>query len=313
MTKEELINQLKPFYKKRAVAATVYFIMKDGDGVRLKLADIESDAQPDILNQYLSFLQTNIIEDEDKSLMPLSASDDRKNVVYQYDLDEVPEELSIIDLILEDDECQPFSFRKDDISDLQGFLILIGNNQNQLVLYKKHYPISLFKRDSVLSFKVGTRLVKLEKDVLKLNESFDFFQLNGKLFIMNINTLERFFSFHDIIVKKAKEGMATIKNAKIVDNPEELEELLSDVSFARKLTKVTTESPVLGEISTKDIIEFTKTHPSLAGKFQYNKRETRIHLHTKTSKNLFLKLLNDDFLLSELTKRHYESMAKDHI
>ena len=48
-------------------------------------------------------------------------------------------------------------------------------------------------------------------------------------------------------------------------------------------------------------------------KFQYNKRETRIHLHTKTSKNLFLKLLNDDFLLSELTKRHYESMAKDHI
>ena len=36
-------------------------------------------------------------------------------------------------------------------------------------------------------------------------------------------------------------------------------------------------------------------------------------LDTKTSKQLFIKLLNDDFLTSELTRLYYDSLAKDFI
>jgi hypothetical protein len=38
-----------------------------------------------------------------------------------------------------------------------------------------------------------------------------------------------------------------------------------------------------------------------------------INLHTRTAKDLFVKLLNDDFLTSELTKLFYDSLAKDGI
>ena len=38
-----------------------------------------------------------------------------------------------------------------------------------------------------------------------------------------------------------------------------------------------------------------------------------ISLHTKKSKDLFVKLLNDDFLTSELTRLFYDSLAKDGI
>ncbi|MBA4276933.1 Kiwa anti-phage protein KwaB-like domain-containing protein [Flavobacterium sp.] len=61
------------------------------------------------------------------------------------------------------------------------------------------------------------------------------------------------------------------------------------------------------------IIDFTKNHPALKGKIKYNTDGSLINLHTKTAKDLFVKLLNDDFLTSELTKLFYDSLAKDGI
>ena len=58
---------------------------------------------------------------------------------------------------------------------------------------------------------------------------------------------------------------------------------------------------------------FSKTHPAIKNKLKYTTDESQFLLDTKTSKNLFIKLLNDDFLISELTKLHYESLAKDSV
>lgn len=44
---------------------------------------------------------------------------------------------------------------------------------------------------------------------------------------------------------------------------------------------------------------------------KYNDDNTKIILKTKRSKNLFVKMLDDVFLSSELTKQYYESKAKD--
>ena len=46
---------------------------------------------------------------------------------------------------------------------------------------------------------------------------------------------------------------------------------------------------------------------------KYNDSQTKFHLDTKVSKNLFIKILNDDLLTSELTKLYYDSLAKDDI
>ncbi|MCY3628153.1 MAG: DUF4868 domain-containing protein [Gammaproteobacteria bacterium] len=49
----------------------------------------------------------------------------------------------------------------------------------------------------------------------------------------------------------------------------------------------------------------------MAGRIRFNDREDKIVLDTKKSKDLFIKLLMDDFLTSELTSYHYESVVKD--
>lgn len=88
---------------------------------------------------------------------------------------------------------------------------------------------------------------------------------------------------------------------------------LDEISFSRKLVSSANDSPVLGVIPNADIVGFTKNHPALKNMFKYSKDGSQFNLKTKKSQNLFLKLLNDDFLQSELTKRYYDSVAKDSI
>ena len=58
-------------------------------------------------------------------------------------------------------------------------------------------------------------------------------------------------------------------------------------------------------------MRFSQTHPALRNKLRYD--SGKFVLDTKVSKNLFIKLLNDDFLTSELTRLYYDSIAKDNI
>ncbi|MUI52384.1 Kiwa anti-phage protein KwaB-like domain-containing protein, partial [Pseudomonas aeruginosa] len=44
---------------------------------------------------------------------------------------------------------------------------------------------------------------------------------------------------------------------------------------------------------------------------RFNEEGNKVVLDTKVSKDLFIKVLMDDFLTSELTKFHYASVAKD--
>ena len=44
---------------------------------------------------------------------------------------------------------------------------------------------------------------------------------------------------------------------------------------------------------------------------KYSEDDTKIILRTKKSKELFIKMLDDAYLTSELTNQFYESKAKD--
>ena len=51
----------------------------------------------------------------------------------------------------------------------------------------------------------------------------------------------------------------------------------------------------------------------ISNKIRYSEDGSQFALDTKVSKDLFIKLLNDDFLTSELTQLYYDSLAKDNI
>lgn len=314
MNAEELKSALQPFFDNfDEIGVNVYALLKGEETSEPKRLDIESSALSGLKELFVQSLQRNVSDKEDLEVLELSASDERTNAIYVYDL-EMPNELAPMSAILETDELPLLSLSSSAISNIKALLIEIGNDVGQVVLYKAIASINIFGRSSFFLIKHEHRLEEIKEEFLRVDPGFQFFRINGELLILNLEALEKSFGFHDVIKREAALGVASIEGIDLVDNPEVLHELLDDVKYARKLTKVAKSSPVLRSgVPNSSIINFCKTFPGLAGKIRFNDEENKIVLHSKVSKDLFIKLLMDNFLTSQLTNFHYTSVAKDSI
>ncbi len=311
MTKEELNESLDFFFDNEEIGITAYAILKGGNNHYPKKLDIAAEALEPLKKVFIDSLSDNIVHKNNINVLSLSSSDERTNVIYEYDL-EIPEELNSISAILTSDNIQNFNFNDDDFSETKALLIEIGNNEKQLVIYKTMAPINIFGRHSFFLKKSSERFEKIDEEFIRISSGFQLLKVEDSLFVIDLNTLEKFFGFHDIIKREATQSIQAIEQIELLENPETLKELVDDVTFARKLTKVAKYSPVIqARIPNTSIISFTMTHPALKNKIRYNADQSKIQLDTKVSKDLFVKLLNDDFLTSELTKLYYDSIAKD--
>lgn len=300
----------------KGCSAEFFFLLDRDEGMNVKSVDINDPDHTELESMFINSVSETLLLNDDLSLIGLSSADDRKDAIYEYDLDDVPQELSYLKHIIENDNLETFDLNSDDLSHLEGILILLGNQDIQLALYKHQYPVTLLKKDSgfnLMKPNGGNRFKKLDGDILKINSKFEFIKIDGRYYILDIKALERFFGFHEAVKNVAATGIENIKTANLVMDCSVLEARLDDISFARKLVKSARNSPVLGKIPNTHIISFTKLHPALRDKFKYSDDGTQINLKTKKSQNLFLKLLNDDFLQSELTRLYYDSIAKDSI
>lgn len=319
MTTDELKKALSTILEKPH-CTQLYLILKINEELVVRLADIEDEqTEPAIQSMFEGFLQTAIISNEEIVIRDLSKADESSNVIYQYDYYSYPEELGLFRQFEIDEAIQTdhFNFETDDLSHLFGYIIYIGSMQNGIVLFKKHYPISLIKRESFLlgAIKSKERFERLPgEDIIRLNSDVQLLRLGDTVFVLDLKVLERNMGFSALIQRTATETVETIEKLDILDDIEVLRDTLEDLSFARKLSKVKKDSAIfkLG-IKKETIVEFTKTTPALAGKFQYSEDRSKIRLDTKKTKLEFLKLLDDSFLHSELTKQYYEASAKDNI
>lgn len=316
MSLDALRMRISEIISDQRCSAEFYFILDNKGTIAIKRADIDQAASEELARNFIDGVSATLLLNDELSLLNISGADDRSNAIYRYDLPQVPAQIQHLTTVLQRDDFEVFSFAADDLAHLEGILVILGHGQEQLALYKHHYPVSLLKRDSAFSLvriRNQNRLVKLEDDVLRINSKFEFLRVNDEYYIVDIKTLERFFGFHDAIRNVAMQGIANIHAAQLLVDTNALTARLDDISFSRKLVRAARASPVLGVIPTAQVIDFVGTHPALRGKFRLSEDGTKLKLDTKVSQNLFLKLLNDDFLQSELTNRYYASLAKDNL
>jgi hypothetical protein len=167
----------------------------------------------------------------------------------------------------------------------------------------------LLKRDRFLLIPSNQRLVKVQDDALAIDRSFDFMMLDGNLIVLKLNILERFFGFEDVIRNQAQNTIDLIEANQLIEDIGQINEIAQSMTNARKLMRIR-NSPVLN-VPVINVINFIRNHPELTGKISFNIDETKLNLDTGVSKRLFLKLLNDDYLFSQLTELQYDSHAKD--
>jgi hypothetical protein len=310
MTREELITRLNYFLNpNNNIGAVLYFVLDHEGETVIRFADIENVAKLELKNRFLEYIQAKFINNEDLHYQNISEADDRKNVVYKYDIDERPESLNILDEILANEEQIHFNFNQDQLSNIKGYLITIGNEGNKIALYKKHHSMNILRRDRFLLVPSGERLVEVQNDVIALDKSFDFMMVDDNLIVLKLNILERYFGFENVIRNQASNTIGLVEANELLEDIEQLLEIAQSMPNARKLMKIR-NSPVLN-VPAINVMNFIRNHPELTGKISFNADGTKINLETGVSKKLFLKLLNDDFLFSQLTELQYDSHAKD--
>lgn len=316
MTAEELKNKINAILTEKH-SLQVYLLLKRNENFELRLADIEDDASPELEILFEGYIRSRISENADLQLCQLSTDDERKDAIYHYDYEIYPEELEILkrfNITNAIEDVQKFNFKQDDLSTLFGYVIYFGTMQNGLVLFKKHYPVLLIKRDSFLlgAKKDKERFEKVSgDDIIRMNGTVQILRLDGELYVIDIRMLERNMGFTELMKRSASLAVDAIEKLAIIEDIEVLRDSAEDISFARKLSKTQKASPIFNlNISKEAVIEFTKVTPELKGKFKYSEDGKTIQLGSRKSKDAFIKLLNDSFLRSELTKQYYEASAK---
>lgn len=319
MTVDEVKSKVNGIFS-NPYSALVYLVLKTENGFELRIADIEDSTEPELRLMFSESVRSLVSENEDLSICNLSNADDRGNALFYYDYDEYPDELSVFksfDLPSAINNVSKFNFDDDNISSLYGYIVYLGSMTDGLLLFKKHYHISLIKRECFLLglHKSKERFEKISSDdILRLNGDFQLIRFGSEIYVIDVKVLERNLGFNALVFREATATVDAIDELKLLEDIQVLKDSADEVAFARKLSKVKKTSPIFANNIPKEVIvEFTKNNPGLKGAFKYSTDGQTIRLDTKKSKDAFVKLLNDAFLRSELTKEYYEARAKDNI
>lgn len=317
----ELKNEIQMMFTEN-IGIRLYAVLKNADGNIVKAVNIadEENEHGNSSNELLQGFCESVsnllcIYDEDNEIMKLSSADERGKAIYYYDLEQLPNEMSMLKFVSESvNITETFCFAEDTLEEISAFIIQIGNADHSLVLYKQQYPVSLLKRDKYMLTPIPheNRFKKYDKDILRIDFNCQFALWEGEIYIFDIEKMERICSFHEVIINEAKKSIEVIGETGILDNVDVLYDELDSITFARKLTRVYKDSKVLGKVSNKELIDFMQRHTYFEkNPIKITEDGNKLLLDTKKSKAAFIKLLNDDLLTSQLTKTDYESLAKN--
>jgi hypothetical protein len=313
MTLDELKSQLTYFTTtKDEVGLTLYVVYNNNEGEeQIRIADIDSQSAVELKAQFLIYLSDKFLNNESLSYMNISEGDDRRNSAFLYDLDEKPIGLNSMNIISQNDIHPQFSFSQDDFNSIQAFIIAIGNDTKKMLLFKNHHRLSVLRGASAFGIRISNhRFVRVREDIIKLSPNVDFLLIKNSLIVISLKTLESGYGFEDIIRNKASENISAIRAIDLLEDISILEEMATDIRQAKHIMRIKSDSPVM-RLPISAVLNFVQTHKPIMKKFKLSKDGKHLKLDTKVSRKLFLSLMNDDLLTSELTRLYYEGISKD--
>ncbi len=286
----------------------LYFLVKSKSGqLSVENSNIDIPALNMVRQAYLKKIE-DIFSNEDLSIMDLTTSDDRKNVIYKYDLNEP---LEIFSTILNSKQYTDESFSLKEISSLCGFIVKFKCDKEEISLFTKHYPTSFISSSRLFVWEDKLRLTYLNKSILEFTGKVDFININSdSWYIFKIDTLVKVFGFHEKIKNIALNRAEVIYQHGLVSSIDRLSYLIdTKFTIAKKVAKICKDSKVFS-LDKDKIMAYIDTSPVFKGQFKKD-TDGKLIIDSEKKIKLFLKLLNDDILKSELTELEYDVKAKD--
>lgn len=302
MTINEIIVRLNNLFD-AGVNFKLYIGVPSDNGIEYRLADLSNASTEAICHTYIESIR-NYFDNDDLSLLNLSELDARADVLYRYDYEDLPEQFNQIEGLLDPQEPVFFNGEENSLADVKSIVIKVNSANDSVLFYKTIYPVSLVKRTQILLYESDERLTSLDKDILKINGGFDLMAIGGDFYISNYSKFEKAFSFELIARQIMQDVSERILALEIVND---LKNYIADIKGPRKHLLRASKSDVLA-LDRDTILAFVTQKQGLLGLII---EDGRIHLNSKESVKVLLKILNDDILWSGLTNRDYDSLAKN--
>lgn len=244
-----------------------------------------------------------------------SSSTKQLDAIFQYDLQEdLRPEMQLMKDVKTLENPKLFVIKPNNsIDQVNGLYIVIRSANHVISLYKHIFGVDkIYAQKSWFLVHSNEQFVKQKESMLRISPTFQMLCVDDDIIMTDIQKLERIMDLKAVLTNAAAQHIATIVNAKqLVTRSDLLEKVSNEPTMAKKLIHAVTVGKVfLKNISNAVIIAFAKKK---GAKLNMSYQGNQFDLTNKAEARRFIKLIDDDYLTSELTKEDYDANQKQEL
>lgn len=233
-----------------------------------------------------------------------------RRVIWQYPTEEVPLYNEILNRLphIEDNYYDDDELPYENIWAL-WIKFYIGNNN--FFLLKKITPSKVLETGSILACVFNRDVFKkLNSDVLKIDSSVDVIAYNNLLIFENKQHFENVLQYDEIIQEVATQTLEQINEIEIIENFDTFKEYLVDDYHSLRKLNILSQKQYFRE---KTFDDYKRIIEDYNVGINSDPESRKFIVTDKEQAKLLIKVLNDDYLKSELTNIKYAANSKEDI
>lgn len=277
-----------------------------------------------IENQFLDELKVAFIEEikavtdnpsDNFTLENYSSSTKQLDAIYLYDIpDQLKPEMQSLKDVKESVDLDNFVVNPENsIDQVNGLYIVIKSDEHVISLYKHIFGVDkIYAQRNLFIVRSHDQFVKQTESMLRISSSFQMLCVDDEIIMTDIQKLERIMDLKEVLTNRAAEHIATIVNQRqLVKDSIQLERVSKEPTMAKKLIHALTEGKVfVHNISNDVIIKFAQKKNA---KLNMTYQSEQFDLKNRSEAKRFIKLIDDDYLTSELTQEDYDANQKQEL
>ena len=328
MRKDDIISKINFILDEGCRKELQLFGFVAGDDNVYKI-NVSNELEGELIKLVASGVQSLLV-DRDYDIVDFSSADERKDKYFLYDLNNVPERMAQMSVVIGNHNVRSFDLQHNSIDEINTLIMLLSDgNGSAFTIYKVLSPVEkVVKSTKMILARIGIGedfLTEESKPLLRIGPRFQivFFDSEGNegegarrgnYIFLESSFVEGQFKLDNVLKNEAAQKLEIMEGTHLVKDLTKIRHYAETPTFCRKLVKVLRNSKVIREnISKERIFEFISGDEELRSVLPVAEvdGERYLDINSQKSAQKLLDLLNDEFVYSSLTNQKYQSVYKD--
>lgn len=271
MRKDDIISKINFILDEGCRKELQLFGFVAGDDNVYKI-NVSNELEGELIKLVASGVQSLLV-DRDYDIVDFSSADERKDKYFLYDLNNVPERMSQMSVVIGNHNVRSFDLQHNSIDEINTLIMLLSDgNGSAFTIYKVLSPVEkVVKSTKMILARIGIGedfLTEESKPLLRIGPRFQivFFDSEGNegegarrgnYIFLESSSVEGQFKLDNVLKNEAAQKLEIMEGTHLVKDLTKIRHYAETPAFCRKLVKVLRNSKVIREnISKERIFEF---------------------------------------------------------